>query len=178
MVATAVSALPVELAANLPVANALAGEQSDAAVLPADRPTATFSSVAASVTSLQWWGYDLAGLGGPDAFVVRINGTPVTGSLSVMAGSPETAPGVDVLRYTLNLSSAFNVAAGASALSVVNDTDTVEWYWQAGSTLTNRSMSYRVIGELSSTVPVTEPGVLALVAAALVALRLARRAAV
>ena len=171
----AVEAAPVLLDGKPPVANALAGEQSDQAVAPASRPVTSFSSVAATVTSVQWWGYDLAGLGGPDAFVVSINGTPLTGAVSVLAAPPEIDVGVDVSRYTLNLGSAFNLAAGAAVLSVVNDTDMVEWYWQAAVTPVGAAPAYsfRVFGEPAA-VTVPEPGALALVALALVALKAGR----
>lgn len=168
-------AAPVLLDGKAPVANALAGEQSDQAVPPAVRPVTNFSSVAATVTSVQWWGYDLAGLGGPDAFVVSINGTPLTGTVSVLAAPPEINVGVDVSRYTLDLGSAFNLAAGAAVLAIVNDTDVVEWYWQAAVTPVGAApaYSYSVFGEPAN-VTVPEPGALALVALALVALKAGR----
>lgn len=167
--------VPVLLAGIAPVANDLVGEQSDQAVPPADRPVTPFNSVAATVTSVQWWGYDLAGLGGPDAFVVSINGTPLTGTVSVLAAPPEIDGGVDVSRYTLDLGSVFNLAVGAAVLSVVNDTDMVEWYWQAAVTPLGAAPAYsfRVFGE-PAMVTVPEPGALALVALALVALTAGR----
>lgn len=172
---TAALAAPVLLDAKAPVADALAGEQSDQAVPPASRPVTPFSSVAAAVTSVQWWGYDLAGLGGPDVFLVSINGTPLTGTVSALAAPPEINNGVAVARYTLELGSAFNLAAGAAVLSIVNDTDVVEWYWQSALTPVGAApaYSYSLFGEPAN-VTVPEPGALALVALALVALKAGR----
>ncbi len=173
--AVSASAMPVQLAADLPINGDLLGEQSDAAVLPADRPTASFVSVAAAITSVQWWGYDLAGLGGLNQFFVRVNGNALTGTLTVLASPPEIIPGVDVLRYTLDLGTAFNVGAGSKTLTVLNDSDQVEWYWQSSAVGATPLMSLRVLGLAAASAPVSEPGAMALVAAALLALRLGSR---
>lgn len=172
VISSAALAAPVLLDGKAPVASALAGDQSDQAVPPA---VTNFSSVAATVTSVQWWGYDLAGLGGPDAFVVRINNTLLTGTVSVLAAPPEIDFGVEVSRYTLELGSAFNLAAGSAELSVVNDSDNVEWYWQSAVTPVGAApaYSYSVFGERAA-VTVPEPGALVLVALALVALKAGR----
>lgn len=171
------SAAPTVLAESLPQRSALAGEQSDAAVAPGASPVGGFQlGAAASLTSLVWWGYDLAGLGGPDAFRVTLNGSEVQGAVTSAADPVDIDPGVNVLRYTFTPLSPVAMLAGPATLGVVNDSLSVEWYWQKATALPGAAapMSLRVWGEARSGV-VPEPGMLALVMVALGAAGIALR---
>jgi len=161
-------AAPTQLAGASPVRNVPAGEQADAAVAPADLPGVSFASAAATVTSVQWWGYDLGGLGGPDDFEVKLNGFALAGIFSAATDAVDIDLGVDVLKYTLDLAPGFVIAAGPGTLGVVNNSLNVEWYWQSSPAAPGAaaSQSFRLIGE-PTVVPVPEPGAMGLVLLAL-----------
>lgn len=163
LAAATVFAAPTLLAGASPVRNALAGEQSDAGILLGDRPSVSFASVAATVTSVQWWGYDLAVPIGTDDFQIKLNGIALNGAVSAAADSVDIDSGFNVLKYTLDLNLAFIFAAGLGTLGIVNNTDTVEWYWQTSAP---NLQSFRLFGEPTvGTVP--EPGAMGLALLAL-----------
>lgn len=98
----------------------LGGTQSDQTTPPA---TQSFTAPAGVVVeAIRWWGYHGSGSGGSsfDNFLVQLGGMTLSGALTV-------SPGTLFDEYTLDIA---DVDLTATTLSIVNDDENVEWFWQ------------------------------------------------
>lgn len=142
------------------------GQQSDA-----NTPIyvqSTLPAVAATLTSISWWGYhgiDSAGAANDD-FVVMLNGSSLAGALSTDTSDPT------VQRYTLTISPWVGIPA---TIAVANQGVDIEWYWQSAASIGGAhatDVSYRLEGA-NSTVSIENTAVLLL--AGFTGLAVARR---
>lgn len=170
------AALAAELAGQAPFGGSAFGQQSDQGTGVAY--TQTFTAPANSVLdAIRWWGFHGPNSQGSafDSFVVTIDGQPLSGTLTVV-------PGALFDEYTLDVTDA---ALTGSTLSVFNDSADVEWFWQSTMASGNpgapdaSGVAFSLIGSTGNGgapgTPINEPGVPALLAAALAALAWRRR---
>jgi hypothetical protein len=170
------SAQAAVLAGAGPYLGALNGTQNDQSTPPLTPLTFAVPSNA-TLQEIVWWGYraNEATTGGPfdDDFIVTLGGLTQTGTLSRSVAA--TFNGVDIVRYSLDV---VDTVLSASSIAVFSNAPDFEWYWQGISAAPDGDPAFRpafnLIGTVSSpTVP--EPGSLALVALAGMALLAARR---
>ncbi len=131
----------------------------------------------ATLDKIVWWGYRLNPTtpGGPyaDDFTVQLGAVTQTGTLTTAVES--VISNVDLVRYTLDVTDALLTA---TALTIVSNGLDFEWYWQSTDATVYPNADFRVAYNLLGTVPTAttpEPGSLALVALAGLALLAAQR---
>jgi hypothetical protein len=163
------------LAGFSPYGVALNGAEADPS---ATAYTQAFSAPSgATLDKIVWWGYRLNATspGGPyaDDFTVQLGAVTQTGSLTTAVESVIST--VDLVRYTLDVTDALLTA---TSLSIVSNGLDFEWYWQATDASAFGNPDFRVAFNLLGTLPTSttpEPGSLALVALAGLALLAAQR---
>jgi len=120
-----------------------------------------------TVTSIVWWGYHGINSGGAgfDNFLVLLDGVQQFGALTESAVPNYT-------RYELDIADIDVLADQVGTLSITNNSDKVEWYWQLANTdNTQPAFSLQANpGATPAPAPVPEPGSLALAGLALLGL--------
>ena len=146
----------------------------------------------ASVTGISWWGTTLTNPDDLSKFEVRIfKGLDLPDSFIVASGTTMQKPaGVDVQgspisRFDLDLNATLHLATGEYYLSILNESQNQQWFWQLG-TGGDGNNHFRVVddtewvlyddGDYSLELAVIpEPGSMALLLLAGTALLLTRR---
>ncbi len=147
----------------------------------ADTSTAAYSQAfsapsGATLDKIVWWGYRLnEAAGGPraDDFTVQLGAVTQTGALTTAVESVIST--VDLVRYTLDVT---DTLLTATTLTIVSNALDFEWYWQSTDATVFGNPDYRVAFNLLGSLPTgttPEPGSLALVALAGLALLAAQR---
>jgi hypothetical protein len=164
------------LAGFSPYGDALNGVEVDDPILIGPFTQAFSAPGGATLDKIVWWGYRLEeASGGPhaDDFTVKLGTVTQTGSLTTAVESVIT--NVDLIRYTLDVTDALLTD---TSLSIVSNGLDFAWYWQAADASAFGNPDFRVAFNLLGTVPTAttpEPGSLALVALAGLALLAAQR---
>jgi hypothetical protein len=170
--ALAAGSLAAEVVGRVPFADEPWGQQSDASSPPPY--SQSFDAAGGSLLEvIRWWGFH-----GPhslgsdfDDFVVMLDGVVQSGALTVAHVSPFFD------EYTLDVPDA---DLSASALSVVNNSPDVEWFWQSAAAVGNNhapdtsAVAFSLIGRPAAAT-VEEPEMALLILAAVAAMALARQ---
>jgi hypothetical protein len=129
----------------------------------------------ATLDKIVWWGYrqreDPPGTA--DDFTVQLDAVTQIGTLTTL--SYFGFGNADLVQYTLDVA---DTVLTATELTIVSNAPSFEWYWQSADAATFADPGFRVAFNLLGTLPVAttpEPGSLALVALAGLALLVAQR---
>ena len=171
-------ALADVLVSNSPFMVYSSGQQSDANSAVYSQTFMTPTNV--TLDAIRWWGYHGGDSLGSihDDFVVTLDGVVQTGTFTFDSSSKNFD------EYTLDIS---DVALTASTLSIVNNSDDVEWYWQSTSAQGNSdapdasAVAFSLLGRVgaqtpSSTVPEPDSLLLVLLGVAALGFGKSRRA--
>jgi hypothetical protein len=172
-------AVPTLLAGQNPYTAALNGTQSDDGSPPAKTQAFTVTKTNAVVQSIVWWGFRTDAdpqHAGFDDFTVAINGNALSGNLSE-ASEPDLN---GLSKYTLDLDVDLSLGSQSGTLAISNFADSFfAWWWQgingSDGSLPSFPVSYQLLGTGDDGTTVPEPGSLALVAMAGLALLASRR---